>query len=126
MEVQPVDLDYICRVFESALQVAVFPDPIPHPVRARFFVENALVSKRLFCLDDRFKRFVLNLHKLRRIVSQTRGFRHYGGDRLPLIECLADSHGEVANLLRVFWTDFNKWLCLCCNFFARQSAYHAW
>ena len=41
MEVQPVDIDNIRRILESAFNVAIFPDAIPHPVRPGFLVQDA-------------------------------------------------------------------------------------
>ena len=61
MEVQAIDLDDIRRILERPRNVAIFPYAIPNPVRAGFFVKDAVVGERLLRLDNRFERLVLYL-----------------------------------------------------------------
>src|SRR6266851_2645889 len=96
MEVQAVDIDDIRRILKGAFNVAIFPHTIPNSVRARFFVEDAVVGEGLF--------------------------GNHGGNRLTLVKSLADGHGEVPDLLRLVRTHLDEGLRLRSNFFAGHRA----
>src|SRR5208282_1006980 len=61
MEVQAIDIDHIRRFLEGAFNVAILPHAIPNPVGAGFLVKNTVIGERLFGVNNRFKRFVLDL-----------------------------------------------------------------
>src|ERR1700681_1581305 len=110
MEVQAIDIDDVRRFLEGAFNVTVFPDTVPNSVRTSFFVEDAVVCEGLLGFDDRFERLVLDLDEFSGIVGEARGFRDYGGNRLPLVKGFPHGHGEVTNFLRMVWTDFDEGL----------------
>src|SRR5450756_1302969 len=89
MEVQTVDVDDIRRFLEGAFNVAVFPHAVPNPVRASFFVEDAVVGEGLLGFDDRFERLVLDLDEFSGIVGEAWRFGDYGGNRLTLVKDFA-------------------------------------
>jgi hypothetical protein len=61
--------------------------------------EECFDRQRLFGVDDRFERFVLDLHQFGGIIGQARRFRNYRGYRLSLVADLFTAIGVVANLL---------------------------
>src|SRR5260370_8874925 len=86
MEVQALDIDDIRRILKGAFNVAIFPHTIPNSVRARFFVEDAVVGEGLFGIHNGFERFVLDLDEFSGIVGEAPRFANDSGNRLTLVK----------------------------------------
>ncbi len=121
-----IDVDDECGFFECVLDIAVFPNAVPDFVRAGFFVEDAAVFQRLFCIDHRVQRFVLDRYEFGGIVGDGGRLCHHGGYGLSLIAGFLNCHRIVANFLSVVGADLNEWLGLRGDFLAGDRTHHAW
>src|SRR6266550_3760127 len=125
MEVHAVDVDNVCGFFERLLDIAVFPNTIPDFVGASFFMEDAAIFERLFCIDHRVERFVLYCDQFSGIVGEGGRLCYDGGYGLSLIARFLHYHGIITNLLSVLGADFDKRLGLRGDFLAGDRTYHA-
>src|SRR5436309_6390133 len=81
VEVQAIDVDDVSSVFEGAINVAVFEDAVPNAVGSGLFVQQALILQRLFTIDERVGRFVLDLQNFGGVIGDGEGrgdHRGYG------------------------------------------------
>ena len=125
MHVQVVDVNHVRRFGERLLHLAILKHAVPHDVRPHRIVQDGLVRRRDFAIDNRIERLVIDSHEFSGVFRDRRRFGDDRRHRLALIARAVNRHRVIKDLVAGCWANLEKRINELGYLVPSERAHHA-